>query len=190
MSTYQLLGVDETKPAAPFIRLVNPTEIDKVSKEMARLIKGYYAGWDFANFDLWRKLGIDVTAETNPLQQFLQNYIQLARETRDSISARNKDIWIQNMQARYGTREDDLQDYVRAMLDMISAGTMPDVILKPYSYTPTEAGQDVAKAVTSVMPKLVVAIAVIGGVMILSSTFIPQITASVGAARARRRSKV
>ena len=154
---------------------------------MARLIKSYYAGWDFFNLNLWRKLGMSVESGGGPLHDFLQNYIQLARETRDSISARNKDTWIQNMQSRYGTRADDLTDYVRAMLDMISAGTMPDVILKPYSYQPTEAGQDVAKAVTSVMPKLVIAIAVIGGVMMLSSTIVPQITASVSAARARRK---
>lgn len=185
MSSYQFLGADETKPAAAFVRLVNPTELDKTAKEMARLIKGYYAGWDFFNIDLWRKLGVSVDSGSGPLHDFLQNYIQLSRESRSSLSERNKETWVQNMHERYGTREDDLQDYIKAMLDMISAGTMPDIILKPYTYEPTEIGEDI---ISSVFPKLVIATAIIGGVMILSSTLIPQITASVGAARAKKRS--
>lgn len=179
-----MLGADETKPAGAFVRLVNPTELDKTAKEMSRLIKDYHAGWDFANPSLWRKLGLSVDSGSGPLHDFLQRYIQYARETRTHLSERNKDVWIQQMHERYGTRLDDLQDYIRAMLDMIRAGTMPDVILKPYSYEPTEIGADMLEAV---FPKLVIATAIIGGVMILSSTIIPQITQSVGAARARRR---
>lgn len=181
---YQYLGVDETKPGALFVRLVNPTESDKVAKELARLIRSYYSGWDLANIDLWRKLGWDVTRIGNPLQDFLQNYILLARQEKSYLSERSKQWWIDTMHARYNIPMDDLKDYIRAMLDMISAGTMPDTILKPYTYEPTELGEDFSK---NVFPKLVLAAAVIGGVMVLSNTLIPQITSSVGAARARRK---
>jgi len=184
MSTYQMLGADETKPAAPFVRLVNPTELDKTAKEMSRLIKDYYAGWDFFNPELWRKLGLSVDSGGGPLHDFLQHYIQYARETNSYLTERNKELWVQNMHERFGTRTDDLQDYIKAMLDMIRAGTMPDTILKPYRYEPTEVGEDI---VSSLMPKLIVATAIIGGVMIFSSTIIPQIVGSVGAARRRRK---
>lgn len=178
------MGADETKPAAAFVRLVNPTELDKAAQEMARLIKDYYAGWDFFNLSIWRKIG--VTVEGGPIYDFLQHYIQISRENGDSLSERNKDTWVQAIVTRYGTREDDVQDYIKAMLDMINAGTMPDVILKPYGYEPTEIGQDI---MSSVLPKLIIATAIIGGVMVLSSTIIPQITSSVGAARARHKAR-
>lgn len=182
-----LLGADETKTGTGFIRYVNPTELDKVAKELARLIKSYYAGWDIANPTLWRKLGWEPSS--GPLGEFLQNYIQLSRETRESLSERNKEWWINTMESRFGTRRDDLTDYINAMLDMIRAGTMSNVILKPYTYQPTELGEDIGKAVGGVFPKLVIAIAVIAGVMVLSNTIIPQVTTSVGAARARRRKR-
>ncbi len=169
------MGADETKPAPVFVRLVNPTELDKTAKEIARLIKSYYEGWDFFNLQLWRKLGLSVESGSGPLHEFLQNYIQLSRETRDSLSEHNKDWWLTTMHERFGTRTDDLQDYIKAMLDMISAGTMPNTILKPYRYEPTEAGEDFMKAV---FPKLVIATAIIGGVMVLSGTIIPQISAA------------
>lgn len=184
MSTFETLGADETKPGAVFVRLINPTELDKVALEMSRIIKGYYSGVDILNFDLWRKLGMDVGSQGNPLQEFLQHYMQVARETNDSLSERNKEWWITTINERFGTRLDDVNDYIKAMLDMIRAGTMPDIILKPYGYEPTEIGEDFMK---DIFPKLVIAVAVIGGVMVLSNTLIPQITTSVGAARARRR---
>lgn len=173
MSNYSYLGADETKPAGTFVRLVNPTELDKTAKEISRLIKDYYAGWDFFNLDLWRKLG--VTIEGGPVYDFLQHYIQLSRETRDSLSERNREQWVDAMHERFGTRRDDLEDYIRAMLDMIRAGTMSETILKPYRYEPTEIGEDFMR---SMFPKLVIATAIIGGVMVLSSTIIPQISAA------------
>lgn len=177
------LGVDETKPGLMFWRLINPTEVDKVATEMARLIKGYYPGWDLFNVNLWRKLGLDVGAEGNPLQEFLQGYIQIAREYRRSFSDHDKEWWIEVMSERFDIRTDDLKDYFRAMQDMIRAGTMSETILKPYTYEPTELGQDFTR---TVFPRLVIAAAVIGGVFVLSSTLVPQITSSVSAARARR----
>jgi hypothetical protein len=183
MMTAEQLGADETKSAGAFIRLINPTELDKVAQEMARLIKSYYPGWDLFNINLWRKLGMDVGAEGNPLQQFLQGYIQIAREYRRPFSSHDMAWWIDIMNERFDIRHDDLEDYFRAMQDMIRAGTMSETILKPYGYEPTELGEDVMK---TVFPRLVIAAAVIGGVFILSSTLIPQITTSVGAARARR----
>lgn len=178
------LGADETKPAGVFMRLVNPTELDKTAKEMARLIKDYYAGWDFFNLSLWRKLGMSVESGSGPLHDFLQHYIQIARESGDSLSERNQEWWINTIHERFGTRTDDVQDYVKAMLDMIRAGTMSETILKPYRYEPTEIGEDFMK---SMFPKLVIAVAVIGGTMVLANTIIPQVTTSVGAARSRRR---
>jgi hypothetical protein len=184
MMTTEQLGADETKPGAPFWRLINPTEVDKVAVEMARLIKSYYPGWDFFNPNLWRKLGADVGLQGNPLQQFLQGYIQIAREYRRSFSDHDKEWWIDIMGERFDFRRDDLEDYFRAMQDMIRAGTMSETILKPYTYEPTELGEDFTK---TVFPRLVIAAAVIGGVFVLSSTLIPQITSSVATSRARRR---
>lgn len=178
------LGADETKPAAPFVRLVNPSELDKVALEISRLIKSYYAGFDIVNPALWRKLGFDVGSQGNPVQEFLQGYIQVARETQKSLSERNKEWWIDALHSRYDIRTDDLSDYIRAMLDMIRANTMPDAILKPYDYTPTEIGEDIAKGV---FPKFVLAAAVIGGTLVLANTLIPQVTTSIAAARKRRK---
>lgn len=180
MSNYQCLGIDETKPADPFVRLVNPSELDKVAKEMARLIKDYYPGIDIVNINLWRKLGLSVDSGSGPLHDFLQHYIQVARETGTHLTSSNKDWWATTISERFGTRLDDVQDYIRAMLDMIKAGTMSDVILKPYGYQATEIGGDFMQ---NTFPKLVVAVAVIGGVMVLANSIIPQITSSV---RARR----
>lgn len=178
------LGADETKPGAPFVRLVNPSELDKVALEMSRLIKSYYAGFDIVNPALWRKLGFDVGSQGNPVQEFLQSYIQVARETRTHLSEANKEWWIDALHTRFNIRKDDLSDYIRAMLDMIRANTMSDTILKPYDYTPTEIGEDIAKGV---FPKFVFAAAVIGGSLVLANTLIPQVTKSIAGARRRKR---
>lgn len=168
------LGADETKPTVPFYRVINPTEVEKVAMEIARLIKSYYAGWDFFNIDLWRKLGFDPQAGNGPVVQFLQDYIQISRESRKHLTEENKQWWIDAVVSRSKIRADDAADYIRAMLDMIRAGTMPEIILHPYDYVPTEIGDDIASVSGKVFPKVLLAAAVITGIVILSNSIIPQ----------------
>lgn len=147
------IGIDETQPALPFVRLVAPTDIQQVAAELSRIIKDYYPGFDLLNPDLWRKLGFS-TLE-GPLIDFLQRLVQVERERGDSLTASNISSYYVAMKDRYGYSTEDLNDYLRAFTEAAAAGLVPDTILKPYSYTPTTAAEDVAQTVSrTVIPTL------------------------------------
>lgn len=163
------LGIDETKPAAPFVRIVAPTDIQKVSMAMAELIKGYYPGLDLLNPSLWRKLGF--SAVEGPLVTFVQRVVSRERELKQSLTADGSEYFLDYLLNTYGYRADDLADYMKAYVDLVRQGSVPKSIMEPWDYTPTTFAQDVGAATgaatKSIAPLLLGAIAVYAAVTVL-----------------------
>lgn len=165
---YYQIGVDETQPAPPFVRIVAPTDIQKVAAEMCRIIKDYYPGIDILNIDLWRKVGFDGA----PVIEFLQRMIGLSRERKDSIDDTTINDYKTILRTRYGYDVQDMVDYTRAFLQAKREGLVPNSILRPYEYEPTTVTQDVIKTITKDFGPLILgAIAVYA----LVSVFLPNV---------------
>lgn len=173
---YQL-GADETQAAGLFVRLVAPTEVQKISARMAQIIKGYYAGVDWLNAYLWRILGVS-TLE-GPLIDFLTNMIALERERRDSLNEATAGEYKATLRARHGYDVDQVVDYVRAYLQCMKEGLVVQAIQEPWTYTPTTIAQDVGGVATGTVkaltPLLLGAVAVYAFV----SVFLPNLLGAI-----------
>lgn len=142
-------GADETQPAPAFVRVVAPTDIQTVSAAMARIIKDYYPGMDMLNPTLWHLLGA-FTYE-GPVIEFLQRVIALEREWKTSLNEGSSNRFKAELRSRHGYSVDDVVVYVRAYLQAIREGLVPDSIMMPWSYSPTSAAEDVGAAAAGVM---------------------------------------
>lgn len=138
------LGIDEQAPGIPYVRAFNPSEFDKVVLNMTRLIKEYYPGIDLLNLELWGLLGFGSV----PVENFLNQYIQIARENNIVYTPENEPFFIEEMENRFSSDPEKLSVYFKALYDLKKAGKVPDIIYNPAGYTPTELAEDIGTAAT------------------------------------------
>lgn len=167
------LGDDEQKPGLPFIRLVNPTELDKAVDAMERRLRDRFGFIDFLSPKLWRMLGFD----DGPLYDFLYRYMLIARDLNAPVTRANLNTYM----VRYTsdnpkTNQEDLRDYFETLIELADKGLIPDAVYKPFGYTPTEPiddiSENIAKATAKGFNKVLVTGAVVAVVYLLGKEFI------------------
>jgi len=149
-TVYQPLGRDEQAPAPLFVRLINPTDLQRVSVKMCELIRQRYGWLDRLNpwSSGYRLLGI----ECENVTEFLQNYIMIARQLRLQLNENTRADFAAHMAEQFGYRAEDLDVWIEAFLQVKKAGMVPQSIAIPWAYEPTTVGEDVAKTVTRSLP--------------------------------------
>lgn len=190
MSSYKTLrfGIDETQPAPVFVRLVSPTDIQKVSARMSAIIKDYHEGLDILNPYLWSVLGMSTLS--GPVVDFLTRLVGLQRERKDSLTKDTAAAYILLIAARfpeYSTEQ--IKDYVNSYLQCMSEGVVPESIVRPYDYHPSSAAEDAAAVATSAVKSL--APWLVGGAVVymLITAGIPSMIGNLlsGAGKVRKR---
>lgn len=175
------LGVDETQPAPIFVRVIDPTDIQNVASEMARIIKDYFPGVDMLNTDLWHLIG--AYTYSGPIMDFLQRLIALQREWKQSLTKSTQDQFKAALQSRHQYSDMDISFYIRAYLQALQGGSVPQSIQQPWNYQPSSAATDVGKvaaeSLKSVWPYLFGAVAIYG----LVTAFLPNLIGSLSRSR-------
>jgi len=128
---YDLLGRDEQESAGLFIRLVAPTDMDKVVKRLAQLIADQYS-WDWINPTLTGRLGFD----SGRVYEFMRDYMRTAKTLHNFITRESYPQFFDSMKRAYGDKysDADLADFIPALLNLSETGDIPESILKPYDY--------------------------------------------------------
>lgn len=170
------LGRDELKPAAPFVRIFSKSDIQEVTGKIIDLIPEYYGGIDFLNPVLYRRLGFFELSESNPVLIFLKRLILEQKKLRKPLTEKTRGIYTNILKQKYGYSDNALSDYIRAYMELKSAGEIPEAVLHPYDYTPTTVTGDIGKVLSSKLGLYLLAGVAIWG---LSTTFIPQVTDAV-----------
>jgi len=175
---YQLSADEQQPNTVPFLRMVAPTDIQKVAERMRNIITGYYTGIDVLNFALWRKIGM--TSLEGPLVDFLTRMMQWERDNKQSLVRDGSEYFVDYMMQKFAYNANDLADYVKAYLDALEGGMVPPTISEPWDYTPTTTGEDVAKGaaagVKTLAPLILGIVAVYAAVTVLVPKLILQRT--------------
>lgn len=166
----------EQERGLPFIRFINPTELDKARDSMELLLRLKYPGLDIANIHLWKMIGWD----GGPIEEFINQYMHWSKTNRSTLTQINRNSFVDAMMASgiYGDRK-IVDEYVDIFLSAQKAGDISDTIYTPYEYEETEPIEKIGKEVGKELNRLflfgVLAIAGYG----LMTTFIPQITKAI-----------
>jgi hypothetical protein len=83
-----------------------------------------------------------------PIENFLNQYIQIARENNIVYTPENEEFFINEMVSRFKGDPEKYAVYFRALYDLRNAGKVPDLIYNPSGYTPSELAEDIGKNVT------------------------------------------
>lgn len=156
----------------PFIRYVNPTELDKARDAMEKLLRLKYPGIDIANLHLWKMIGWD----GGPIEEFLNQYMQWARKNQTSLNQVNRNFFVDEMIANkiYSDRA-IVNEYIDVFLQAYNTKQVSDTIYQPWMYEEKELGSvigtEIGKQFNKVLVAAIVALAVYG----IATSFIPQI---------------
>jgi hypothetical protein len=164
----------------PFGRLIAPTLIESTAAEMSRIIRDANPGIDELNPRMWNTLG----GGNSRVVEFLQRLIQLERERQQSYGPAAKAGFIAVLSTQYpeyggskgGPR---LGNYLYALDRMLAAHTVPEEILRPWTYEPQTIAQDVAGAASKAVGKL--GLWIVLGIFAygLATTLLPQLSSSL-----------
>lgn len=169
------LGRDEQSRTAPVVNLINPTDLDQITKRMYDLIREYY-NWDWINPQLQYRIGggpLWFGLAGEPIREFLTRLIlEMRKRERSLLKAGSIAEYKTILKNKYGYSDKALSDYFRALRELIDAGHVPESISHPWDYQPTSIGEDVGNVVAGKLGLYLLAgIAIYG----LSTTIIPQI---------------
>jgi len=172
------LGRDEQRRTPPFINLINPTDLDRVTKRMYDLIREYH-GWDWVNVPLQYRIGggplwFGVAGE--PIRKFLQRLILEMRKRKKPLSSKTSEIYKTVLQNKFDYSDADVQDYFKAYIELDRAGQIPESISRAWGYTPSTIGEDIGRQLTGR-----IGLFVLGGIAVwgISTTFLPQVADAV-----------
>jgi len=166
------LGRDEQQPSPPFLRVVSKTDIQKLTGKMIDLIPEYHGGIDWLNPILYKRLGFFELSESNPVLVFLTRLILEMKKKKKSLTENTREIYRTTLINKYGYSEGAIDDYLKAYLELKSAGEVPESIDIPWDYEPSGFVDDIGKSAFSK-----IGLYILGGVAIygLSTTIFPQI---------------
>ena len=164
------MGADETAASTiPFIRFLNPTDVQDVVQALRDKIATYHGGLDVLNPFLWMEVGLN-NAE-GPVYDFVQRLIEWERVNQATVTAKNGEVFLDHMTRSYEYNLKHLADYVKAFTSLVAESRVPSTIAQPWGYTPTSAAEDVGAAVatatTKMAPLLLGALAVYAAVTVL-----------------------
>jgi len=170
----QYLGIDEQAEALPFVRLFDPTDLQRVGWKMGGIIEGNHS-WDWLNPTVWRVVGL----ESSNVIEWLKRYIEIARQWRLPLTHDTAPQFQQHFIEQYGYSASDLDEYFDAFWAVREQGLMPDSIYMPWEYQPTTVSEDIGQAVSKALsPKLII-LAVLGvGAYAFFSRGLPRMTLS------------
>lgn len=143
-----MLGQDEQQKGEFFWRTINPTEFDKTAVRLAKRLKSYYS-WDLVNPRVWSLVG--AFEHSGPHTDWLEAYISVSRDTGMLMNDEYQDYIVAEIEQRYGIPAGKQQEYVRAFRELIDEERVPDILIRPFSYSleemrePIDIVADVAK---------------------------------------------
>lgn len=155
---YNGLG-SEQEPNPAFVRIIAPTDIQLVAREMARIIKDMYPGIDWLNPDLYRKLGMDPESKTVP---WLQRLILLEKQLTRPLTLESALEFEGMLLERYPEyRREDVRDYIQAYIDVLEAGNVPESIAEPWDYILETPAEKIGTVLQKTGNKLIIAGAIV-----------------------------
>lgn len=165
------LGRDEQQPAAPFIRVFSKTDIQELTGRMIDLIPEYHGGIDWLNPKLYARLGFFELSENNPVLVFLQRLILEMKKKKKPLTEKTAEMYKTLLVNKYDYSQGAIDDYIRAYIELDTAGDVPESISHPWEYEPSSFTSDIGKTLFSRAGLFVLgAVAVYG----ISTTIIPQ----------------
>jgi len=171
------MGRDETEAGMLFVRLWDPTELDKAGEALRLELKQNLSTWDTIKYAGMFGGGA---------RDFVRHYIDIAHRIRQYFNPNTRGMFRAEFLRLGEYDNDDLDVYFPYWQRVIDQGKVGDPVLKPYTYTPKESDSPLNKMIN----KAVVAV-VIGGVSyLLLKTIIfkgPQLAKTYGKALGGRR---